>query len=429
MQINRNANKHLTLEERRIILHGIEAGSKKSSIADTIGKDKSTVGKEIKLHRILKHKCPMPLECSNYKRCAYGRNCTTDCPEYHPFSCSRRDRSPGACNGCAKYSTCRFNKYYYVPEDAQQEYNETLVGARVGVNLTVSEAKQIAGIIEPLLKKGQSPYSILQNHPELPICEKTLYNYIEGGVFENISDISVMDLRRQVSRKITKKKSEQYKKRQDKKYLQGRTYKDFCAYKDDFPNLSIVQMDTVYNDEINGPFMQTFKFVDCGVLFAVYQTAKTALSMTDGVDLLEQILGRETFQKYVSVILTDRGSEFSDADGMEIRPDKTIRTRVFYCDPMRSNQKGSLENKHIELRYICPKSFDLFQLGLTGQTALNLVLSHCNSSPCEKSGGKSPLEICEFLYPDLYQKLCDFGIRKIPKDEITLNRNLLKSIR
>ena len=62
---------HLTLEERRIILAGITNGSTKAAIAQTIGKDKSTVGKEIKLHRTLTHKCSLPLECSNYRKCVY----------------------------------------------------------------------------------------------------------------------------------------------------------------------------------------------------------------------------------------------------------------------------------------------------------------------------------------------------------------------
>lgn len=96
-----NVFSHLTLEERRIILTGITNNSTKTAIAQTIGKDKSTVGKEIKLHRVLTHKCKMPLECNNYRKCAFGRNCTLDRPEYSPFRCSRRDRSPGACNGCS----------------------------------------------------------------------------------------------------------------------------------------------------------------------------------------------------------------------------------------------------------------------------------------------------------------------------------------
>ena len=53
---------HLNYEDRKIIQTGIENGSTKTSIANTIGKDNSTVGKEIALHRTLKSKCPLPLD-------------------------------------------------------------------------------------------------------------------------------------------------------------------------------------------------------------------------------------------------------------------------------------------------------------------------------------------------------------------------------
>lgn len=421
-----NSFSHLTLEERRIILTGITNGSSKTAIAQTIGKDKSTVGKEIKLHRVLTHKCKMPLECNNYRKCVHGRQCTSDCPEYSPFKCSRRDRTPGACNGCTNWPKCRFNKYQYCPEDAHMDYRTTLIDSRQGVNLTIQEAKVIAQAIAPLLKQGQSPYQILAAHPELKISEKTLYNYIENDVFHEIAGITVMDLRRQVSRKISKKKSKGYKKRADRKYLQGRTYKDYKDYISENPDVFITQMDTVYNDETNGPFIQTFKFVNAGVLFAVIHNDKTAESMKQGVDLLQSILGTEVFRKYVHVLLTDRGSEFTYADAMEAGPDGTRRTRVFYCDPMQSGQKGTLENKHIELRYILPKGTDLKALGLTSQKDLNLVLSHVDSAPVEKLGGRSPLELAEFLYHDLYEKLETYGIHKIEKDKVILKPYLLK---
>lgn len=421
-----NSFSHLTIEERRIILTGITNGSTKTAIAQTIGKDKSTVGKEIKLHRTLTHKCNMPLECDNYRRCVYGRQCTADCPEYKPFRCTRRDRTPGACNGCSNWSHCRFDKYQYCPEDAQADYRSTLIDSRQGVNLTVSEAKKIADVVGPLLKQGQSPYRIITNHPELGISEKTLYNYIEGDVFHEIAGISVMDLRRQVSRRISKKKSAGYKKRADRKYLQGRTYKDYKEYMAENPDVFVTQMDTVYNDETNGPFIQTFKFVNAGLLFAVYQESKNALSMKQGVDLLETILGKDLFRKYVHVLLTDRGSEFSAAEAMEMDSDNSRRTKVFYCDPMQSGQKGTLENKHIELRYILPKGTNLRGLGLVDQQALNLVLSHLDSSPVEKLGGKSPLDVADFMCHDLYEKLCGFGLRKIEPDRIILKPYLLK---
>ena len=56
---------HLSSEERRIIETGIRNGSTKTAIARTIGKDNSTVGKEIKLHRKLKYKSSLARECSN----------------------------------------------------------------------------------------------------------------------------------------------------------------------------------------------------------------------------------------------------------------------------------------------------------------------------------------------------------------------------
>ena len=93
---------------------------------------------------------------------------------------------------------------------------------------------------------------------------------------------------------------------------------------------------------------------------------------------------------------------------------------------MQSGQKGSLENNHVSLRYILPKGTDLRALGLTGQPALNLALSHVNSAPVEKLGGKSPLELADFMYHDLYEKLEAFGIRQIEKDSIILKPYLLK---
>ena len=419
---------HLTSEERRIIESGVRHGSTKTAIAKTIGKDNSTVGKEIKLHRKLKHPTSLPRECSNYKHCKYGRECFPECEDYEQFTCKRRDRSPGACNGCSNYSRCRFNKYIYDPAEAEHEYRMTLVDSRSGYNITTLEAKELGEKIQPLLKQGLSPYAILQAHPEIKLSEKTLYTYIENKVFEGLVDIGPLDLRRQVNRKMSREKANTYKKREDHRYLIGRNYKDYQTYMAENPNVSVTQMDTVYNDGSNGPFIQTFKFVGTGFLFGLLRDEKTALEMKKGVDRLEMILDPKIFRKYVHVLLTDRGPEFTAANDMEMDGDLR-RTRVFYCDPMQSGQKGSLENNHIELRYILPKEHDLKQLGLVDQNALNIVLSHINSLPLERFGGKSPFDVVEFMFPDLYEKLLAFGLRKIPVDEINLTPSLLKDRR
>lgn len=419
-----NKNLHLTVQERIIIEKGIENGSTKAAIALTIGKDKSTVGKEIKKHRELVHKSSYKINCANMKNCSHNHVCD-NCADFKPFTCNRRDRSPGACNGCSKYTYCRYDKYRYKADFSHKKYREDLVDSRTGINMSYEECKAMADIIVPLIKAGHSPYHIVTNHPELNISEKTLYNYIENGIFREFGLLDI-DLRIKTKRKITKKASNKYKKREDKKYLNGRTYDDFVNYTAENKNLSVVEMDTVYNNGSTGPFMQTFKFLDYSFMFIVYQEEKTAKSMVEGVDLLEKILGEDLFSEEVAIIKTDRGSEFCDAEGFEKEENESRRTRIFYCDPMASGQKGSLENNHKEIRYICPKENDLKDLELNSQEKANLIVSHINSQSKEHLKGKSPLEVMEFMNPALYQKFKDFGIERINKDNIVLKPYLLK---
>ena len=419
-----NKNLHLTVQERIIIEKGIENGSTKAAIALTIGKDKSTVGKEIKKYRELVHKSSYKINCANMKNCSHNHVCD-NCADFKPFTCNRRDRSPGACNGCSKYTHCRYDKYRYKADFSHKKYREDLVDSRTGINMSYEECKAMADIIVPLIKAGHSPYHIVTNHPELNISEKTLYNYIENGIFREFGLLDI-DLRIKTKRKITKKASNKYKKREDKKYLNGRTYDDFINYTAENKNLSVVEMDTVYNNGSTGPFMQTFKFLDYSFMFIVYQEEKTAKSMVEGVDFLEKILGEDLFSEEVAIIKTDRGSEFCDAEGFEKEENESRRTRIFYCDPMASGQKGSLENNHKEIRYICPKENDLKDLGLNSQEKANLIVSHINSQSKEHLKGKSPLEVMEFMNPALYQKFKDFGIERINKDNIVLKPYLLK---
>ena len=419
-----NKNLHLTVQERIIIEKGIENGSTIAAIALTIGKDKSTVGKEIKKHRELVHKSSYKINCANMKNCSHNHVCD-NCADFKPFTCNRRDRSPGACNGCSKYTHCRYDKYRYKADFSHKKYREDLVDSRTGINMSYEECKAMADIIVPLIEAGHSPYHIVTNHPELNISEKTLYNYIENGIFREFGLLDI-DLRIKTKRKITKKASNKYKKREDKKYLNGRTYDDFINYTAENKNLSVVEMDTVYNNGSTGPFMQTFKFLDYSFMFIVYQEEKTAKSMVEGVDLLEKILGEDLFSEEVAIIKTDRGSEFCDAEGFEKEENESRRTRIFYCDPMASGQKGSLENNHKEIRYICPKENDLKDLGLNSQEKANLIVSHINSQSKEHLKGKSPLEVMEFMNPALYQKFKDFGIERINKDNIVLKPYLLK---
>ena len=420
---------HLTLAERQIIETGIFHGSTKAAIAKTLGKDKSTIGKEIKLHRVKSFSISYPLDCSLFPKCK-NRNtflCNLQCPSYIQFTCKRRDRSPGACNGCEKYSRCHYDKYRYSASQADSEYRDSLVSTRLGINATLSQIKELGLLIKPLLAQGQSVYAILQNHPEINLTEKTLYHYIEEGVFQNAGvSITCMDLKRQVRRKLAKKKSIEYSPRKDRSYLKGRTHKEYTEFKEMNPDASVVEMDTVYNDGSNGPFLQTFKFMKYDFLFCVYHQQKTSQTMLEGILLLESILGEQMFNEEVMVLKTDRGSEFILAEQAEIRNDGTRRTRLFYCDPMASWQKGSLENIHILIRDICPKETDLYALGLDSQEKANRISSHINSYSKKKLNNKTSFSVLKFFNKEMADKLIDQGLTEIPPDQVILKPYLLK---
>lgn len=425
-----NKNSHLTIEERKIIQVGIENGSSKKSIADTLGKDKSTIGKEIKNHLCQTYKSKYPVECLNINKCSngYSYGCNTKCQNYKRFICKRRDRSPGACNGCDDYKKCKYNKYKYDASIAQDEYSQVLSESRLGINATYSEIKELGLLLKPLLEQGQSLYAICQNHPEITVSDRTLYTYIEDGVFRDVGvSITNLDLKRKVRRKISKNKSIIYAKRQDRSYLKGRTHTDYKNYMDCNPEARVVEMDTVYNDITNGPFIQTFKFLKYDLLFCVYHTKKTSEDMLKGIILLEEILGPKIFSDEVEVLLTDRGSEFISSKEAETREDGSIRTRVYYCDSMCSWQKGSLENVHILLREICPNKVDLYKLGLASQEKANIISSNINSYPKKKLKGKNSFQLLEFFNPEMASKLYKAGLFIVPSDEIILKPYLLKN--
>ena len=65
-----------------------------------------------------------------------------------------------------------------------KEYEDVRSESRKGVQLTEEEASRLDALISPLIKNGQSLHHICVNHmDELMINERTLYNYVNAGLF------------------------------------------------------------------------------------------------------------------------------------------------------------------------------------------------------------------------------------------------------
>ena len=393
---------HLTLEDRKMIQHGLEEGLSKAQIAKDIGKSPSTISKEVRLHREFKltraYQRGVRYYCANsgqFKEC-YG--CKVECAHYLERGCKRRERV-GVCNKCPDNGKCYLDKYYYHAAKAHEEYLYTLSDSREGVNMTSSQMITMAELIGPLLKKGQSVYQILENHPELGISVKTLYTYIESGIFKDYG-IDNFSLKRQVS--MRKRKS--LKPRKKPANYEGHTYADYLQFRQEHPELPVAEMDTVYNDP-QGPYIQTFLFENTSLMIGFLHKEKTSASMAGTLDLLQERLG-EDYGKILSLIY-ETGE---------------IRSDIFYCDPQRPDQKPHVENNHNYVRDILPNGM---KLDVLTQEDLNIMFSHINSTPRHAMNGKTPYDAFAFFYgEDLLAKL---HIRKIDRDAVTLMPYLLNN--
>lgn len=407
-------NTHMTLDDRKKIQDGLENGLSRTEIAKIINKDISTVAKEIKNRRKLKPRNLFnnPITCTKFKEC---RICHGKCSEYEEIKCLRRDRNVGVCNLCPKINNCRLDKYFYYAKQAHENYLYTLKDSREGVNLNTKEMLNIVSVIKPLLKKGQSVYQILKNHPEINLCTKSLYTYIESGIFQDYG-INNFSLRRQVSMKERKK----LKKRKEPVNYEGRRYSDYLEFVEKNPTIPTTQMDTLYNQQ-DGPYIQTFIFQHTNLMIGFLHTEKTSESMASTLDDLQVTLEND-YCKLFSLLLTDRGSEFEKYELFEVNTETgEIRSNIFYCDPQTPSQKPHVENNHNYVRNIIPNGKSLKNLT---QEDLNLMFSHINSAPRASLNGKTPYEAFEFLYGnEILKKL---NVQKIEKDMVTLQPYLLK---
>ena len=278
--------------------------------------------------------------------------------------------------------------------------------------MTKRQLHQKDQIISPLIEQGQSPYQILTNHPELDMSVRSMYTYIDKGLFtaKNI------DLKRQAKFKPRKCHKTQIT---DRSVFNNRTYSDFGLLKLD----SFVEMDTVHSSRESNKTLLALFFTQEKLFLAFLLNRCTKRAVRLIFDRLEKRLGTYEFISVFENILTDRGSEFGDPESLETGIHGIQRSSIYYCNPMRSGQKGALEQEqaHTMLRMVLPKgtSFEFLT-----QWDMNLIVNHINSTPRESLGGKTPYEAAlETLGEDILKA---FQLKPIAPDEVNLTPKLIR---
>lgn len=416
-------HKHMSLDDRLDIERGLKEKLSFKQIAENIGKDCTTISKEIKKHLVFinigTHGRPFN-NCTNRKNCVFkekGKLCNIQtCSHYEKEECKKLNKPPYVCNGCSSKHTCTLTKKIYDSTYSFKEYNETLKSSREGVTFNKEEIIHLNNILIPLIKEqGQSIHHAFINNLDSIMCsEKEIYNLIDLGLL----DIKNHDLPRKIRYRQRPRNNNYYKI--DKKCLDGRKYEDFKQFIKDNPDVNVVEMDTVEGIK-GGKVLLTIHFVNCSFMLAFIREHNDSQSVIDIFNKLEETLSIETFRKLFVVILTDNGSEFTNPTKIETNDKGEYRTKIFYYEPRRSDQKGSCEVNHEQIRRILPKgtSFD----NLT-QEDINLLMSHINSYKRKKLNDCNPIQLFNLMYgSDITSKL---GIIEINPNKVNLTKDLLK---
>ena len=421
--------KHLTIEDRIYIQNELDKGTSFKDIARFLCKDPTTISKEVKARRSsdwfhkgtflnAKNFCTKRFRCKKTNacnkillcgiKCASCPTCNQTCPDFQKERCSKLDRAPYVCNGCSKkINHCTIaHKYTYNARFADRKYRECLKDSRSGIAMTRQELHKKDKIITPLIDQGQSPYQIVANHPELNLSVRSVYNYLDMGLLTARN----VDLKRKVKFKPRKVHKSQIS---DRRVFNGRTYADFQQLHLE----SFVEMDTVHSAVGSSKTLLTFFFTREKLFLAFLMNRNTEGSVRLVLDRLEKRFGTFDFL----TLFDDRGAEFGDPDSLETGVTGIQRTNIYYCDPMRSGQKGGIEQAHTMLRMILPKrtTFEFLT-----QWDVNLITSHINSTPRESLNGRTPYDVALEAFGEDVLKA--FQLRRIDPDKVVLTPKLIR---
>ena len=421
------------------IEHELLQHSSFTNIAKTLHKDPSTISKEIRNNRMTipaERRVVRCKSCMNRSRCVLKNVCGNELCRYYchlcnrcdptgyciyfiPWFCTKPTKPPYVCNACELFDSCVLECYRYTATKAQAKYEKKLVESRTGINMTLEELQQLNELVSPLIMKGQPLSHIFAVHAdEIPVCRRTLYNYLDQRVFQARN----IDLPRRVRYKKRKKTPHPAGIKLKQVYRNRRTYVDFERFLEAHPDTDVVEMDTVKGSRTSGKCLLTLLFRSCSFMLIILLPKCTQECVVNAIDSLTETIGLHCFRKHFPVILTDNGSEFKNPQGIEKTKDGKHRTYVFYCDPYVSNQKARLEKNHEYIRYFIPKGQSMHRFS---QKDINLMASHINSTARDSLNGASPFDLADLLLDKKIPLLT--GLKKVSPDEVMLKPALFEN--
>lgn len=395
--------KHLTESDRIRIEVYLNQGFSIRKIAKILSVAPSTISREINKSKKeirannygINIKCKHRKNCSLLKETSIIKRCSLNCPNYEIETCtllSQKNASP-VCNSCSKSNKCHLKKMKYQARVAEFKHINRISESRTPTRITQEQFDFLNDLFTPLMKQGQSISVIYNNHKEeIMVSENTIRNYVNKGLF----NVNLLDT---IRPRFTSKTSKKKRIIRNTELLLGRTYEDYLEYIKDNESL-IVQLDTVIGKLIDKKKILTIHWPSFHFQFGIILDSLNPINVNNSLIKLKTKIGDDLYRILFQTIITDNGIEFSMLDEIETDSNGELITRVFFCNPYCSSQKGSCEKNHEFIRYILPKgkSFD----NLT-QKDVDLIFSHIKILRLERVLALKPLtKLCLVFLVTIY---------------------------
>ena len=247
----------------------------------------------------------------------------------------------------------------YCADRAQAVYKANATNK--GASLKIGNDHQLAKHIEAkIIKEKYSPDAVIGEIKakglvfKTSLCTKTLYNYIDKGIFANISnkDLSVKkDRKKGIHRKI----------KIAHKNLKGTSIEQRPDQIDLREEYGHWEMDCVVGPRSGkGAVLLTLTERCSREEIICKMPRKTQESVKAELDKLERKYGKRFKEKF-KTITVDNGSEFlnfSEIEKSAFDP-KEQRVKVYYAHPYSSWERGTNENINKMIRRFIPKGSDI----------------------------------------------------------------------
>ena len=414
---------HLTESHRIKIEHYLNENYSYRKIAELLNVNVSTISREVKrnirTYSISNHmvivECIHKDNCERLKGSSKSKMCSINCPDYELRKCDRfstKNAKP-VCNSCPNNAKCKLARKKYIANVANNKYELRII-LRPKIRIKQEQFDFINKLFSEKMTKGQSISVIYQNHKdEIMISENTVRNYLKRGLLKS----NQLDM---IRPRFTANKSVKRRVIKNVDLLNGRTYEDYINYTKE-KDILIVQLDTVVGKLVDNKKILTIHWPSFHFQIGILLEKLSPAFVNNALMELKNKLGLETYKILFQVILTDNGIEFSLLDEIENDENGELITKVFFCDPYKSSQKGSCERNHEFIRYVLPKGVSFDNLN---QKDVDLIFSHINSTPRNSLGFKTPFELFKTAFG--IEVLRILNINEINKDDVHLKPELIK---